>query len=115
MKEKIFQKIREQQLEASHRYLENIDFIESKEIINIIPKKNADLETILSKTTLIEMDEEKSEKINEFHDYLYKFGIEIGVSLGKQQVIDIIKNNIMTIDKINELNPEDFTKFHFIP
>ena len=116
MKDKIYDEIKEKHCKSSGKYMKSFGIInDENEVESGTPKKNIDLMIILSNLELIEPNQETLDKINEFHDYLFKLGIEIGVGQGKKMVIDAIKNDDATYDKLMEIDPEQYTNYEFEP
>lgn len=79
------------------------------------PKKNIDLMVILTNIGLIDNNPENMDKINDFHDYLFKLGIEIGVAQGKKMIIDAIKEDRADFNEIIKIDPEHYTAYDFEP
>lgn len=116
LKDKIYDDIKEKNCKVSGKYMKTLGIISNEsEVKSGIPKKNIDFMTILAKLDLIEINEENLETIDEFHDYLFKLGLELGVSHGKRQVIDAIKSNSIDFKQIMEIDPEEYTKNAFEP
>ena len=116
MEEKIFEKLKEEERKSATKYEKAMGNInEEDKISQTIPKKNFDLKLILSNVGLIEDNEESLEKINDFHDYLFKLGIDIGISHGKQLIIHAIKADRVDIDRIMTTDLENYINFNFMP
>lgn len=116
LKDKIYEEIKEKHCRSSGKYMKSFGIItDENNLTSGTPKRNIDLMAILSNLGLIEANQETIDKINEFHDYLFKLGIEIGVSQGKKIVIDAMKHNNAVFDKLMEINPEDYTDYEFEP
>ena len=115
MEEKIFEKLKKQEIESSKHYFKIFGIEDGEDIIETVPAKNFDFETILLNLNLIKRNPENIEKINKFHDYLFKMGIELGVFDGKQTLIDSIKNGKVDFEKIESINPEKFVPQNIIP
>mgnify|MGYP006908800527 CR=1 FL=1 len=116
MKEKIYEKVKEDSKQAYAHYLKAFGIIDDeKSVKSETPKKNIDLMILLSKLGLIESNSENIEIINEFHDYLFKLGIEMGVGHGKRMVIDAIKSRSIDFKKLMEMNPQEFVAYNLEP
>ena len=116
MIDKIFDDIKRRELECSNRYMESLGLAEKNgEMIGSIPKKNMDLRTILSKLDLIKSSRENLEKINDFHDYLFKLGIELGVTYSKRMVIDHIQNHHLDFEQLLEINTDEYVNYELLP
>jgi hypothetical protein len=115
MEDKIYEKLKEQEIESATRYIKILGASYAPEITDLIPKKNIDFATILNRMGLIELTQENREKINDFHDYLFKLGINLGVSHGKKMIIDAVKDDDIDFQEILDVNPEDLVDFNMEP
>ena len=110
MIDKIFDETIEQEKKEFEKQLKKFGIIaESDEITKRLFKVNMDLLVILTKTGLIENTSENNAIIEEFHDEMYKLGIELGVHKGKKHIAELVKNDEITLEEINSYNPEDFS------
>ena len=112
MKDKIFNDYVKQETESSKQYYKAMG-MGNVNIKERIPNENLDMVTLLSKLGLIEKNMDNLNIINDFHDYLFKFGIEMGVADGKHIIMDALKNNKITIDEIKNINCDKYTDFKF--
>ena len=78
-----------------------------------IRNENLDMLTLLSELGLIEENINNLDIINEFHEYLFKLGIEIGVADGKRMITDALKNDEIIIDEIKNIDGDKYTNFKF--
>ena len=85
----------------------------NNKITTIEHRKNVDLLTILTNVELVENNEKTKEIIANFYEYLIKFGIDLGISSGKQMIIDGIKNDDVDMNLLMNVNPENYTKINF--
>lgn len=116
MKDKIFEKIQEDSNKSLNHYLKMFNIIDSAtEVKSGAPKKNIDFAIILSNLGLIELNPKTGKIIDDFHDYLFKFGIEIGVGIGKRDVINMIKDDAGTFEECLNINPEEIVKYKIEP
>ncbi len=79
MKDKLFNDYVKQETESSKQYYKAM----GRGNVNIkerIPNENLDMVSLLSKLGLIEENMNNRSIINDFHDYLFKFGIEMEVA-----------------------------------
>ena len=116
MIEKIFEKIKQKEQKSANHYLKALGIVGEKEnVIGGNPKKNMDLAIILSNLGLIEITPETGEIIDEYHDYLFKLGIENGVGMGKKIVFDAVANEEISLEEIMDIDPEEYVNFNFQP
>lgn len=116
MENKIFEKLQKDEIESAQRYMVALGVIEEgQNIRKTIPKKNTDLEILLAKLDLIEPNKEIDEIINDFHDYLYKLGIQAGISGGKKQLIEAVKDGYVDFDDLMKINPDDLVTYNMEP
>ena len=115
MEDKIYQKLKEQEIESANHYLNVMGISDKSPINGTVPKKNIDFETILKRTGLIEDTRENSEIINEFHDYLFKFGINLGIGHGKQMIIEAIQEDNLDFEELMNVNPDEIVNFNLEP
>ncbi len=113
MEEKIYQKIKEDEKQTAKRYGKIFGI--NEEITDTVPKKNYDLEVLLKKLELIPKDSEIINEINKFHDYLIKFGINVGIGAGKKIIIEAIQNETFEFDKLFDINPDNIVKYNMEP
>ena len=112
MEDKIYEIIKEKNAKSSGHYMKILGIVEDENSIKFgTPKKNIDLMIILSNLGLIEPNPENGEIIDDYHDYLYKFGINLGIGNGKKIIIDSIKENPNSFETIMELDPEEFVNY----
>ena len=78
-------------------------------------KINFDVVTLLTKTGLLKEDSENIETVEEYYEYLFKLGIDVGITRGKQMVIDHLKENKIDINTIMEIDPETLIKHDLKP
>lgn len=55
------------------------------------------------------------DKIDEFHDYLFKFGIELGISTGKKMIIEGIQDGLIDINELIKIDPEEIVDYKMEP
>ena len=116
MEEKIYTEIKEKHFNTTSQYLKALGIIdETDKVKGGTPKKNIDLGIILSQLELIELNEETSEIIDEYHDYVFKLGIELGVSSGKKMTIEAIKHDNSVFDELMKIDPDEFTNYSIEP
>lgn len=116
MEDKIYEKLKEDSAKSYAHYLKMMGVIDDENAVKSeTPKKNVDFMTLLSRLELIESNDENMETISEFHDYLFKFGIEMGISHGKRMIIDAIKSDSVDFEKLMEINPQEFVTYEFEP
>lgn len=113
MEDKIYERLKEDQKRCANRYAKAFGM--NDEIISTIPKKNLDLLIILKQIGLLPEEHDKLDELNDFHDYLFKFGIELGIPIGKQLIIDAIQSGSLDFEKLSKVNPEDFVTHDFEP
>ena len=109
MEDKIYEIIKEKNAKSAQHYMKILGVVDENDSVRPgTPIKNIDLMIILSNLGLIEPNPENGKIIDDYHDYLYKLGINVGIGHGKRRIIDSIKKypdsfeNIMNIDS-NEL------------
>ena len=112
MKDKIFNDYVKQETNSSKRYYKVMGMgnVNLKERIR---NENLDMLTLLSELGLIEENINNLDIINEFHEYLFKLGIEIGVADGKRMITDALKNDEIIIDEIKNIDGDKYTNFKF--
>ena len=112
---KIYEKTKEEQFSSMNEFLKIFNITDDNEnkIINGTPKKNFDLIIILRNLGLIDENPDLSEKINEFHEYLFKVGIDNGIALGKQLLINEIINDEIDFDEIMNIKPDELVNFNY--
>ena len=111
MIDKIYEKFEEDEIKNRNNYLKSMNMIgENEKITSIEYRKNIDLMTILTKVGLVENNDKTKEIISNFHEYLFKLGIELGISKGKQIAIDMIINEDVDMDLLMNVNPKDYTE-----
>jgi hypothetical protein len=115
MEDKIYEKLKEQEKESSNHYLNVMGISADSPITGTIPKKNLDLMTILNKTGLIEKNPENCKKINEFHDYLFKFAIGLGIGHAKSMIIKAIQKGQLDFELLMDVNPEEYVNYDLEP
>lgn len=116
MKDKIYEKIKEDSTKSYAHYLKMLGVIDDENSVKSeTPKKNVDFMILLSRLGLIESNPENMDTIEEFHDYLFKFGIEMGVGHGKRMIIDAIKSNSVDFEELMNINPEEFVTYDLKP
>ena len=116
MKDKIYEEIKEKNLKTTEQYMRVLGIIDDDDEIKCgTPKKNIDLGIILSKLELIELNEETSNTIDEFHDYIFKLGIDIGVGSGKKLMIEAIQNDDSIFEKLMEIDPQEYVNYPIEP
>ena len=115
MEDKIYEKLKHDHKESSKRYLKFMGMDKDYPIKDVIPKKNFDFMTILNRTGLIEENPENSKKINDFHDYLFKYGINLGIGQGKKVIIEAIQNGKVNFEDLLDINPEDYVNHDLQP
>ena len=116
MEEKIYNEIKEKNFKTTSQYLKALGIIdENDNVKGGTPKKNIDLGIILSQFGLIELNEETSEIIDEYHDYVFKLGIELGVNSGKKMIIEAIKNDDSVFDELMKIDPNEYTNYSVEP
>jgi hypothetical protein len=116
MQDKIYEKLKEDSAKSYAHYLKKLGIItDEKSITGETPKKNMDLMTLLSKLGLIENNAENMKTINEFHEYLFKLGIEVGIGHGKRMVIESIKADAIDFKKLMEMDPQEFVTYNMDP
>lgn len=114
MIDKIYEKIKEEQCSSMNTILNMFNITsEDNKVIGGTPKKNIDLSIILTKLNLVELEQGIGEQIDEFHDYLFKLGIENGISMGKQMLINQIICDEADIDKIMDIDPNEIVNFNY--
>ena len=111
MEDKIFNVIKEKNAKSAGHYMKILGIIEEDDSVQFgVPKKNLDLLIILSKIGLIENDAECGKTIDNFHDYLYKLGINTDSlkNYGKTNTIEPQKNqaNTSAKKKVIKLGPK---------
>lgn len=118
MHEKIYERLKENNRRTTIQTIRNFKLVDDdidNDELNIIPNKNIDLKMLLSKFGLIENSPENLEIINDFYEYLFKFGIKTGISRGKKLVINVIKENPPEYEKLMKSNPKNFTNIKIEP
>ena len=116
MEDKIYEKVKNDGMRSYGLFLRSLGIIENENEINgQTPKKNLDFLIILTKLDLIEANSVNGEKIDEFHDYLFKLGISTGIIGGKKMIIEGIKNEEIDFDEIMDVNPDDIVNFEYLP
>lgn len=116
MEDKIFNVIKEKNAKSAGHYMKILGIIEEDDSVQFgVPKKNLDLLIILNKIGLIENDAECGKTIDNFHDYLYKLGINTGIGHGKKMIIDSIKEYPESFESLMDINPEDIVNFDIKP
>ena len=116
MEDKIYEIIKEKNAKSAGMYMKYLGIIDDEESVKSgIPKKNIDLLIILSNIGLIGQNPETGDLINEFHDYLYKLGISVGIGHGKRMIIESIREYPDSFENIMEIDPEDFVNYNIEP
>lgn len=116
MLDKIYNRLEEEDLKAANYYNEKFGvFGINEKLIGTNSKKNLDLIKILNKIGLIEDNAENLGIIKDYYEYVFKIGIDMGISYGTKIVIDAIKKNKVDLKTIMETNPEQFVKYDFKP
>lgn len=116
MKDKIYEEIKEKNRKTTEHYMRALGIIDSSDKVkSSIPKKNIDLGIILSKLNLIELNEETSNTIDEFHDYVFKLGIDIGVGSGKKLMIEAIQQDKSLFEDLMEIDPQEYVNYPIEP
>ena len=113
MKDRIYEDYnnKKQELKLDYMKKTNVEFDES-EFKSFIPNENYDLIRILSEFDLIKMNPSTLEAVNDFYEYIFKLGIEIGVREGQKRCIEEIKKNTLDLTKIMNTPPEEFVNFN---
>ena len=114
MIDKIYEKMKEDEKKSARRYNKSLG-IEENDSYKIMPKINFDVVTLLTKTGLLKEDSENIETVEEYYEYLFKLGIDVGITRGKQMVIDHLKENKIDINTIMEIDPETLIKHDLKP
>lgn len=113
LQDKIYENIKENNCKTIGKYMKTMGFVDDESEIKCgKPKKNMDFLIILSNLGLIEQNPKMGEIVNEFHDRLFKLGIEIGVIHGKKIIIDAIKKDKIDFEKLMEINPKEYTNYN---
>lgn len=116
MKDKIYEEIKEKNRENTEHYLKVLGIINDDEKIKFgTAKKNIDLGIILSKLELIELNEENSNTIDEFYDYLFTLGIDTGVGIGKKLMVEAIQKDDSLFEKLMKINPQEYVDYPIEP
>lgn len=116
MEDKIYEIIKEKNAKSAGRYMKYLGIIDDEDSVKSgIPKKNIDLLIILSNIGLIGQNPETGDLINEFHDYLYKLGISVGIGHGKRMIIESIREYPDSFENIMEIDPKDFVNYNIEP
>ena len=116
MEDKIYEIIKEKNAKTAGMYMKYLGIIDDEDSVKSgIPKKNIDLLIILSNIGLIGQNPETGDLINEFHDYLYKLGISVGIGHGKRMIIESIREYPDSFENIMEIDPEDFVNYNIEP
>ncbi len=116
MEDKIYEIIKEKNAKSAGMYMKYLGIIDDEDSVKSgIPKKNIDLLIILSNIGLIGQNPETGDIINEFHDYLYKLGISVGIGHGKRMIIESIREYPDSFENIMEIEPEDFVNYNIEP
>lgn len=116
MEDKIYEIIKEKNAKSAGMYMKYLGIIDDEDSVKSgIPKKNIDLLIILSNIGLIGQNPETGDIINEFHDYLYKLGISVGIGHGKRMIIESIREYPDSFENIMEIDPEDFVNYNIEP
>jgi len=116
MEDKIYEIIKEKNAKSAGMYMKYLGIIDDEDSVKSgIPKKNIDLLIILSNIGLIGQNPETGDLINEFHDYLYKLGISVGIGHGKRMIIESIREYPDSFENIMEIDPEDFVNYNIEP
>ena len=116
MEDKINEIIKEKNAKSAGMYMKYLGIIDDEDSVKSgIPKKNIDLLIILSNIGLIGQNPETGDIINEFHDYLYKLGISVGIGHGKRMIIESIREYPDSFENIMEIDPEDFVNYNIEP
>ena len=87
---------------------------EQDEINNFTLKVNYDLNIILLNSGLIEDSEENEKIIDDYYEYLIKFGISLGIGTGKKRIINAIKNDYIDYETIMEIDTENWSEKRYI-
>jgi len=116
MEDKIFNVIKEKNAKSADHYMKILGIVKEEDSVKFgVPKKNLDFLIILSKLGLIGPDSEYGETINDFHDYLYKLGINVGIGYGKRMIIDSIKEYPESFEGLMDINPEEIVDYDIKP
>ena len=116
MEDKIYEIIKEKNAKSAGMYMKYLGIIDDEDSVKSgIPKKKIDLLIILSNIGLIGQNPETGDIINEFHDYLYKLGISVGIGHGKRMIIESIREYPDSFENIMEIDPEDFVNYNIEP
>ena len=116
MIDKIYEDIEEKQSKVSAKYLKNMGIVKDENAVKCMtPKQNLDFMIILHNLGLIEENSENLKKIDEFYEYLFKLGLEIGAYQGKKLLIDAIKKDFVDFDALMEVDVEELIDFDFEP
>lgn len=116
MEDRIYEIIKEKNAKSAGMYMKYLGIIDDEDSVKSgIPKKNIDLLIILSNIGLIGQNPETGDIINEFHDYLYKLGISVGIGHGKRMIIESIREYPDSFENIMEIDPEDFVNYNIEP
>ena len=113
MIDKIFNDYKKQEFESEKQYYSIIGMEKKIKFENRIQRENLDLITILSNLGLIEKNNDNLSIINDFYEYLFKYGIELGVADGKRIIISALEKDEITTDDIMNLDYKKFTEFKF--
>lgn len=113
MENKIYEKFKENEISSANHYFKVIGI--NEEITGTIPNKNFDILTLLNHLGLLPEDPKNLDKINEFYEYLFKYGIELGISTGKKITIEAIQNNEIDFEELMEIDPESLVKYNMEP
>ena len=116
MYDKIYDEYKKEKSKASQELNAKLnELTEPQIVISDIPKKNLNINQILINLGLIDDNPENIAKINEFYDMIFKVGIEIGIGTGKSTIVNLIRKDEITMDFINEINPQNYIDFVFEP
>ena len=113
MENKIYEKIEEEQIRNINKLIKISGKPGKKAMVHgITQTKNYDLEMLLTKLGLIKPDPKNFEIIDEFNEYLTKYGIELGLSSGKKLGIEHIQEGKIPFERMMKINTENYGK-HF--
>lgn len=118
MENKIYEKIEEEQIRNMNKFIKRSAGKPGNKtrIHSITQTKNYDLEMLLAKLGLIKPDTKNFEIIDEFNEYLTKYGIELGLSSGKKLAIEHIQEGKIPFERIMKINTENYGKqFSSVP
>ena len=116
MIDEIYDDLNEKFVESYTKLIKTLGLpAECNEIKEFNHYMDIDLLNILTAAELLKPNEEALKGINKYSEYVFKLGIEIGVSEGKELVVKKVKSDKPDMETVMKLDPNQYLNFRFIP